>query len=155
MGGWVPRWSKSGNWHSFHQEPEIILSLFESVLNIWLAFNNPCSGTVAMLVVGSDLKTHGNLSFHTTGDCWRIHLETEAWKVKHPLKQGCQTHFHWGPHQPHGCLQKAKIILGLYKYNYSLIVKELKLHLFLWRQLQGWSGPWWKWVWHPCPKERP
>ena len=34
-------------------------------------------------------------------------------------EQGCQTHFHWGPHQPHGCLQRAEIILGLYKCNYS------------------------------------
>ena len=45
------------------------------------------------------------------------------------LRQGCQTHFHQGPHQLHGCLQRAKIILGLYKCNYSLTVKELKLHL--------------------------
>ena len=22
-------------------------------------------------------------------------------------RQGCQTHFYWGPHRPHGCLQKA------------------------------------------------
>ena len=44
------------------------------------------------------------------------------------LIQGCQTHFYWGPHQPHSCLQRAKIILGLYKCNYSLTVMELKLH---------------------------
>ena len=25
-----------------------------------------------------------------------------------PLIQGCRTHFHQGPHQPHGCLQRAK-----------------------------------------------
>ena len=24
------------------------------------------------------------------------------------LGQGCQTHFHRGPHQPRGCLQKAE-----------------------------------------------
>ena len=41
-----------------------------------------------------------------------------------PLDQGCQTHFHWGPHQPRGCLRRAKIILGLYKCNYCLTVKE-------------------------------
>ena len=49
------------------------------------------------------------------------------------------------------------VILGLYKCNYSLTVKELKLHLALkelklhlalWRQLGGWCGPRWKWVWH-------
>ena len=40
--------------------------------------------------------------------------------------QGYQTHFHWGPHQPRGCLQRAKIILGLCKCNYSLTVEELK-----------------------------
>ena len=44
------------------------------------------------------------------------------------LVQGYQTHFYWGPHQARGCLQRAKIILRLYKCNYSLIVKELKLH---------------------------
>ena len=43
------------------------------------------------------------------------------------LKQGCQTYFHRGPHQPHGCLQRVEITLGLYKCNYSLTVKELKL----------------------------
>ena len=25
----------------------------------------------------------------------------------------------------------------------------LTLHSALWRQLQGWCGPWWKWVWYP------
>ena len=36
------------------------------------------------------------------------------------LEQGCHTHFHQEPHQPRGCLQRADIILGLYKCNYSL-----------------------------------
>ena len=40
------------------------------------------------------------------------------------LKQRCQTHFHRGPHQPHGCLQRAECNLGLYKCNYSLTVKQ-------------------------------
>ena len=44
------------------------------------------------------------------------------------IEQQYQTHFHCGPHQPHSCLQRAKIILGLYKCKYSLTVKELKLH---------------------------
>ena len=65
------------------------------------------------------------------------------------LGQGCQTHFHWGPHRPHNCLQRTKIISGLYKCNCSLTAKELKLHLALWRQPRGWCGPRWKWVWHP------
>ena len=68
------------------------------------------------------------------------------------LSQRCQTHFHQGPHQSHSCLQRTEIILGLYKHNYSLTVKELKLHLALWRHPQGWCGPRWKWVWHPCHK---
>ena len=46
---------------------------------------------------------------------------------------GCQTHFHRGPHQPRGCLQRVKIILGLHKCNYFLTVKELKLHSALQR----------------------
>ena len=45
----------------------------------------------------------------------------------HELRQGCQTHFHQGPHEAHSCLQRAEIILGLYKCNYFLTVKELKL----------------------------
>ena len=47
------------------------------------------------------------------------------------LEQGCQTQFCQGPHQPCGCLQRAEIILGLCKCNYSLTVMELKLHLAL------------------------
>ena len=39
--------------------------------------------------------------------------------------------FSKGTHQPRVCLQRAKIILGVYKCNYSLTVKELKLHLAL------------------------
>ena len=67
--------------------------------------------------------------------------------ISQPLEQGCQTHFHQGPHQPHGCLQRSKIILGLYKCNYSLTVKELKWHSVLWRQPWGWCGLQWKGVW--------
>ena len=65
------------------------------------------------------------------------------------LKQGCPINFHWGPHQPCSCLQRAEVILGLYKCNCSLTVEELKLYSALWRQPQGWCGPQWKWVWHP------
>ena len=39
-----------------------------------------------------------------------------------PIIQGCQTHFHRGPHQPRSCLQKAEC-----NFN-SLTVKE-QLHL--------------------------
>ena len=65
------------------------------------------------------------------------------------LQQGCQSPFHQEPHQPHSCLQRAEIILGLYKCNYSLTIKKLKLHSALWRQLQGWYDPRWTWVWLP------
>ena len=34
----------------------------------------------------------------------------------------------------------------------SYIYTVLKLRLALWRQLWGWCGLWWKWVWHPCFK---
>ena len=44
------------------------------------------------------------------------------------IEQGCQTHFHRGPHQPRSCLQRAEVILGLYKCNCSLTVEELKLY---------------------------
>ena len=76
------------------------------------------------------------------------HLEIDV----EPLEQGCQTHLHWGPHQPHGFLQRAEIMLGLYNCNYSLTVEELQLYSALWRQLRGWCGPQCKWVWHPCSK---
>ena len=36
------------------------------------------------------------------------------------LAQGCQTHSHWGPHQPRGAFKRPSAILGLYKCNYSL-----------------------------------
>ena len=58
-------------------------------------------------------------------------------------EQRCQTHLHRGPRQPRGCLQRAEIIFGLYKCNYSLTVKELKLHSALWRQPWGWCDPQW------------
>ena len=52
-------------------------------------------------------------------------------KKKICLEQGCQTHFHRESHQPRGWLQRAEIILGLYKCNFSLTVKESKFHLAL------------------------
>ena len=52
------------------------------------------------------------------------------------IEQGCQTHFCRGPHQLCSCLQRAEIILGLYKCNYSLTVKELKL-----RSAHSGNGP--------------
>ena len=81
---------------------------------------------------------------------YRRTLVTDLYARGVSLSQGCQTHFHGGPHQPCDCLQRAKIMLGLCKCNYSLTVKELKLHSALWRQLWGWYGPRWKRVWHPC-----
>ena len=39
-------------------------------------------------------------------------------------KPGVSTHFHQGPHQPHGFLQRAECNLGLYTCNYSLTVKR-------------------------------
>ena len=56
----------------------------------------------------------------------------KLWSIKGIIKdlgQGAQTHFHQGPHQSRSCLQKAEIILALNTCNYSLTVKELKLHL--------------------------
>ena len=60
-----------------------------------------------------------------------IFLDTTLVYQGDSLTQGCRTHSHPGPHQPRSCLQRAEIILGLYKCNYSLTVKELKLHLAL------------------------
>ena len=79
-----------------------------------------------------------------------VPTHTHLFSLTHTLEQGWQTHFHQAPHQPRSCLQRAEIILGLYKCNYSLTVKELKLHSALWRQLRGWCGPQWKWVWYSC-----
>ena len=42
---------------------------------------------------------------------------------EHFAFQGCQTHFHEGPHPPRGCLQRAKYNLVLYKCSCSLTVK--------------------------------
>ena len=43
------------------------------------------------------------------------------------LRQECQTHFHWGPHQSRGCLQRAECNLGLCTCNCSLMRgKELR-----------------------------
>ena len=103
-----------------------------------------------------------NISFHAVGSisfCWcslavkklfilmKSHLFILSF-MSLALGQGCPTNSHWGPHQPLGCLQRVKIILGLYKSNCSLTLKELKLHSALWKQPRGWSGPQWKRVWH-------
>ena len=43
-----------------------------------------------------------------------LSLNTEAVFIIHVIQyfdyigQGCQTHFHWGPHQSCGCLQRAE-----------------------------------------------
>ena len=66
------------------------------------------------------------------------------------VEQGCQTHFHQGPHQPHSCLQRAECNFNSLKLRSSYIYTVLKLCSALWRQLWGWCGPQWKWVWHPC-----
>ena len=71
-------------------------------------------------------------------------------KILYCRGHSLHTHFQWGLHQPCGCLQRVKIILELYKCNYSLTVKGLKLHLALQRQPRGWCGPGWKWHQHPC-----
>ena len=44
-----------------------------------------------------------------------VHSQPYTNHLNKSLNQGCQTHFYWGAHQPHGCFQRAKIILGLYK----------------------------------------
>ena len=36
-----------------------------------------------------------------------------------------------------------------YLLRSSYIYTVLKLHSALWRQLWGWCGPWWNWVWNP------
>ena len=35
------------------------------------------------------------------------------------LEQDYKIHFHQGPHQPRGCLQRAECNLGLHECNYS------------------------------------
>ena len=65
---------------------------------------------------------------------------------------GVSNSFSLGPCQPRSYRQRAEIILGLYKSNYSSAAKELKLHSALWRQPRGWCGPGWKWVRPPCPR---
>ena len=49
--------------------------------------------------------------------------------TKRQTGPGRQAPVHQGPHQPRGCPERAEIILGLYKCNYPLAVKEVKLHL--------------------------
>ena len=44
------------------------------------------------------------------------------------LGQGCQTHFHQGPHQPPGCLQGAECNFNSLKLRSSYIYKVLQLH---------------------------
>ena len=46
------------------------------------------------------------------------------------LVQGCQTHFHGGPHQPHGCLQRAEC-------SFRTVHMQLLLNSLAARQKQG------------------
>ena len=43
--------------------------------------------------------------------------------ISKPFQEGCQTHFHWGPHQPRGCLQRAE-------HNCSSVTVKEQLHLY-------------------------
>ena len=51
--------------------------------------------------------------------------EVKAMKseIMENVKQGCQTHFHQGPHQPHSCLQRAEC-------NFNSLTVRGQLHLF-------------------------
>ena len=83
--------------------------------------------------VGTDAWRGAVLSmeFSDKANIMTIENKSYSWTTEHPFtlsslehtNQGCQTHFHQGPHQPHSCLQRAVIILGLYQCNYSLTVK--------------------------------
>ena len=44
-----------------------------------------------------------------------------------PLEQGCQTHFHWRPHQPRGCLQRAECNFNSLTLRSSYIYTALTL----------------------------
>ena len=47
---------------------------------------------------------------------------TQSW-MSETTEQGCRTHFHRGPRQPHVAFKGPNVILGLYTCNYSLTVK--------------------------------
>ena len=83
-----------------------------------------CQGFIRKTMLGYFMSSRKELTNHSlkSSDFCVGGNPTES------LGQGCQTHFYWGPHLPRGCLQRVEIILGLYKCNYSLTVKELKLH---------------------------
>ena len=53
-----------------------------------------------------------------------VHQESQnvtLFGIRVIVDQGCQTHFHQEPHQPRGCLQRAEIVLGLYKCSWNCI----------------------------------
>ena len=47
----------------------------------------------------------------------------ETGEGREELKQGCQTHFHQGPHQTHSCLQRAEC-----NFNSSAVTEQLHLY---------------------------
>ena len=51
---------------------------------------------------------HVNDELSGLGLVLSISLGWHSHPCVYPLEQGCQTHFHWGPHQCHVCLQRAE-----------------------------------------------
>ena len=99
----------SGSSRSFH--PYLLLLLF---MNLVLQINFPGIHWISgKPEIPEELRSNASrfVDFATT--CWA----SSPWCFL-PLKRGCQTHFHRGPHQPHGCLRMAKC-----NFN-SLTVKE-------------------------------
>ena len=55
-------------------------------------------------VIVSDFNT----PLTSIGWIFQAEINKETVALNDTLDQGCQTHFHGGPQQPHGCLQRAK-----------------------------------------------
>lgn len=73
---------------------------------------NTSSSRAEMNLCGAALL---KLSWHSTGQT------NLYWKVSYKcLQQACQTHFHLEPYRRHGCPQRGRLWIKLFKSNHSL-----------------------------------
>ena len=109
-------------------------------MTLWLSVDMPFW---LMYRAGSQVAGYGENQLTPAG--WR-----NSCCSPRTLDQSCQTHFHRGPRQPRGCLQRAECRAPCPYLRSSYIYTVLKLHWAFSGWPRGWCDPRWRWVWHPC-----
>ena len=80
---------------------------------------------------------------------YKLHVWMYSVHRNYDISHRWQTQGPWAKFGPPPCFYPAAAPSSCLTVRSSYIYTVLKLHSVLWRQPQGWYGPWWKWVWHP------